>query len=244
MPTTTRPLTPAMHRGLTYLASKGGRIHHLDTTVRANTVTALMARNLVTQTVARGTTLYYVLTAAGWAALAAAYGVQVRPEQDTPDRNAAVLTRDDTAALAIIADGGVMNPAAHGIAQATMDRLCRRGLIHTVCGVSRITPAGDRALGADTSIPVRPSSVRIFFAYDLPPAAAAPWIAPDGAVWCPVGRELAERLLVKAGVGMGWIPAIVSVRDVPMVIRMHVRITLEEKITTPSRHPLRAMAAA
>ncbi|MCM3920724.1 hypothetical protein ND748_03410 [Frankia sp. AiPs1] len=73
-----------MHRGLIYLATKGGRIHHLDTAVRANTITALMARNLVTQTVARGTTLFYVLTDAGWAALAAAYGVEVRPEQDAP----------------------------------------------------------------------------------------------------------------------------------------------------------------
>ncbi len=262
----TRPLTVAMVATLGALgAGRGVAVDQIAGTIGATarteykvqaagtarlngaTVKALIVRGLVVLTGTRTTGAWQIsdvrLTDAGWRALADAFGVQVRPEQDTPDLPAAVLTRDDTAALAVIADGGVMNFGTHGITTATMDRLYRRGLIHTVCGVFRITPAGDRALAADASIPVRPAvrpQVRLWYAIDLDPRTAAPWIDHRGTVNIPCGSWVAQAV----GLGGSLLAAgknrrRCAMRNVPAILRPLVEVAIRDHVTSPDTHPMR-----
>ncbi|WP_261555533.1 hypothetical protein [Frankia tisae] len=91
------------------------------------------------------------------------------------------------------------------------------------------------ALGA-----VRPM-VRIWWAWDLAPSTAAPWVDSRGTVNIPVGSAVAEAVGLSGSIfGVRPTKRRCKLANVPAVLRHLVDVAVEQDVTRPEDHPLRA----
>lgn len=82
--------------------------------------------------------------------------------------------------------------------------------------------------------------VLIFWAWDLLPGTASPWVNRAGQLMIPVSREVAPLVGIDAGItGEGRTQRRCKLANVPEILRRHVELAVSLGITNPDAHPLR-----
>ncbi len=84
---------------------------------------------------------------------------------------------------------------------------------------------------------------RLWWAWDLDPSTAAPWVDARGTVNIPVGSAVAEEVGISGSVhGTRPTKRRCALRNVPDVLAPLVRLAIDRDVRRPEDHPLRNQA--